>query len=57
MITNWSRDIFLSIFITSYSRIKLHKVVHLLGKDVIYTNTDSVKFLYSEENMKNLMKC
>ena len=54
MMTNWARDIFLSIFITSYSRIKLHKVVHLLGKDVIYTDTDSVKFLYTEENMKKL---
>ena len=50
----WKSDVFLGLFITSYSRITLHKVMHLLGEDVVYTDTDSVKFRYSPENMKKL---
>ena len=51
---HWSHDIFLRLFITAHSTIKLHKIGHLLDKHVMHTDTDSSTFIYSEENMKKL---
>lgn len=44
------------VWITSYARRELQEMIDLIGEDVVYCDTDSVKFLNVEKHIKDIKK-
>lgn len=42
------------VWVTSAARARLHKMMNLIGRDLVYVDTDSVKILNREKHLKDI---
>lgn len=49
---DYQTNIFIAAFTTCWARIKLYDVLHMLGKRVLYFDTDSVIFVSKRDDVE-----
>ena len=52
--TNFNTNVYIACFTTSHARLRLYKMMEILGNAVCYCDTDSIIYAENEENKKQI---